>query len=273
MITLSTQHFYSADSRGKAIDVRQRIQGIQSFFPELRFPQKGQTFFYGNDYVVLRHVMKKTAQQKKEWEEANAMLRNEQTQSEQNLFFPRTDLHFSESEVELNVNINHWVRGKIDLTDHPETGVHNTSFINLDQSRSKSDIHNYLSEQSVPWLSRHGIDPSLYKISAKSLKQGKSVSFYRILADHPFLLDYIIDLPEFSHANVIACRVNCTDLAAGYFVAATLFRPESVASVDGYQGMRHCQFELEGFDLPGYKGKKADDKTAKEVEVQQARTA
>jgi hypothetical protein len=114
--------------------------------------------------------------------------------------------------VEVHVEIGNWMRQKVDLTDDAEFGISQTRFLSV--KRAKRDLSALISKE---WV-RHVLpeaDPDWPKNSTRN----------------PWILDHVIELPEFKHLAVIAYQVETAE--AGSFQCATVFDLDAISMIVG----------------------------------------
>lgn len=116
--------------------------------------------------------------------------------------------------VDVHVEIGKWLRHKVDLSDSPECGLQHTRFLNV--ARAKRDVITKLEDVIVRQLGPARAAADDWPRSATS---------------HPYLLDAVIELPEFQHLAVIAYSVKTA--AAGDIQVATVFDDSAITSVNG----------------------------------------
>lgn len=114
--------------------------------------------------------------------------------------------------VEIDVDIGKWHRHKTDLTDNPESGLQFTNFLSV--MRAKKDLIELISKV---WV--QNIDPA----EDTEWPRGPTVK--------PFLLDKLVEYPEFEGLAVIAYPVLTHEV--GVIQCATVFNTDNIQSYDG----------------------------------------
>lgn len=116
--------------------------------------------------------------------------------------------------IDVHVEIGNWLRHKVDLTDSPECGLRHSRFLNV--ARGKKDVMAVLEQLFVDKLGP---------------ERAAADEWPRAATNHAYLLDDVIDLPQFKHLAVIAYKVHTA--AAGVIQVATVFDDSCITMVDG----------------------------------------
>lgn len=176
---------YRGGDDRKPVDSVLPLAGIESFFPELRFPRMGMTFLYGHSSPAISYLLA--------------------SGSERGL---------DSSIVDVHIEIGKWMCHKIDMSDNPESGLMNTRFLNI--ARSRVELAEYIERETVKVVGADVLG---------------SDGWVRGATAFPWLMDTVIQLPEFKHLSVIAYRIK-TDRFPELQVA-TVFDLDAIAVVDG----------------------------------------
>lgn len=117
-VALKTVIYYRAQSDGcTPIDSLIDVEGIEAYFPDIPFPEKGKTFLYGHKNPALLHLLKCAPEGK------------------------------SAEILTVEAEIGDWLRQKADLNDESEFNIKKTGFLSL--ARSKRDIVDLLEDLMV----------------------------------------------------------------------------------------------------------------------------
>ncbi|MDU4254451.1 hypothetical protein [Pseudomonas sp.] len=135
------------------------------------------------------------------------------------------DIGLDAAVVDVHVEIGNWLRHKVDLSDSPECGLGSTRFLNL--TRAKRDVVDLLETVSVKQLGP---------------ERAAQDEFGRGATTHPYLMDSVIELPEFKHLAVVAYSVRTA--AAGDIQVATVFDDSAITAVDGGHRLMDVQIVL-----------------------------
>lgn len=109
-INLSTVLWYEARSDGRPIGPTVSLEGVESRFPSVRFPEKGITFLYGHRNPGEAYLLNQAAAH---------------------------GLHASIAQIP--VEIDNWIKNKVgNDPDDPERGVQHTGFLSM--VRTKKEI-------------------------------------------------------------------------------------------------------------------------------------
>lgn len=109
-INLTTVLWYQAGHDGRPIGPTVTLEGVESRFPSIKFPNKGITFFYGHRNPGEAYLLKEASQS-----------------------------GFSASIAQIPVDIGLWLRDKVGFApDDPQRGIEHTGFFSV--ARAKKEI-------------------------------------------------------------------------------------------------------------------------------------
>lgn len=127
--------------------------------------------------------------------------------------------------VDVHVEIGKWLRHQVDLSDQDDRGLRFTRFLNV--ARATKDVTDRL--QGV-WVKQLG--------GERAGQEGWPKGATR----YPYLLDQVMELPEFAHLAVIAYNIQTAEL--GSVKVATLFDDTAIEVVDGGSKLAHTDIVL-----------------------------
>lgn len=117
-VALKTVIYYRAGSDGcTPLDSSIAVEGIEAYFPDIPFPEKGKTFLYGHRNPALLHLLK------------------------------CAPADMSAEILTIEAEIGDWLRQKADLNETSDFNIKKTGFLSL--ARAKRDIVDVLENLMV----------------------------------------------------------------------------------------------------------------------------
>lgn len=108
-VALKTILYYRAKEDGcSPLDENIVVKGVETYFPDIPFPQKGKTFLYGHRNPALLHLLQCAPQGK------------------------------SAEILTVEAEIGEWLRQKVDMKEGSDFNINKTGFLSL--ARAKRDI-------------------------------------------------------------------------------------------------------------------------------------
>lgn len=120
-VVLETVLVYQVDSEHRPVGKKLELAGVESFFPELRFPSKAVTFLYGHANPGYEYIGRFAGERNMDY-----------------------------AEITMEADIGNWLRQKVDFSDAADSGLANTRFFNM--VRGKADVVSALEEIAISAL-------------------------------------------------------------------------------------------------------------------------
>jgi len=197
-VNLSTVIFYRGDKdTHRPVEDEIELLGVDKLFFGLEFPSNGMTFLYGHRNPATSFFLEVAAKANKD-----------------------------AAIVDVQIEIDKWLRQKVDFSDSPESGLKSTRFLSI--ARAKREIVNTVSE-----LMKDRLGDAKFR-QDNWLKEG---------TEHPYLFGDVIKLPEFQHLAAIAYTVKTAEV--GEVQVATLFDLSAIVEVNGGPMLVGKQFVLD----------------------------
>ncbi|HCF5748609.1 hypothetical protein DY969_25870 [Pseudomonas aeruginosa] len=184
-VNLTTVAVYKGDAEHMPLDTELPLSGIDRYFPPLTFPSKGITCLYGHRNPALVYLHQYAALAKQD-----------------------------SAAVDVTVEIETWLRQKVDFSDAADSGLKVTRFLSV--ARAKKEITDYIDKHWLELTKKYGLPAE---------------DFPRTPTRYPHLLDEIITLEPFKHLAVIAYTVETPQV--GQFQVATIFDLDAITLCDG----------------------------------------